>query len=394
MKFQIPEANYTKLQSKIEKLNVKASKLGTEAIVFETLGSRFEDWTNPDGEKVPVKVYEVEISGEAPKLAGWAFVAKLEHEAAGNIIYQIGKVEAPKWARDCAPDCEHCNTKRNRVKTYIFVNEAGDEFKQVGSTCLKDFSGHANPERLAQWAEYLTALYDEAGAVEWDPEGYSGGSKYFNGASFLVTVAASIRSFGWTSRSAVYEGRENGPATVDVALSAFFAKYNRLEILEADSTLAKAAVKWVREELANKEELNGYEHNLVVCLTDDYITDRQAGIVASVIVAYKREQTRKAELELASKSEYVGTIKKRQVFENLTLVFSTSFPSNYGYNAVVYLYKFADESGNILVWKTGKFFDWSDGQTVVSGKATPKEHSEYQGTKQTVVTRAAFEAVN
>lgn len=51
-----------------------------------------------------------------------------------------------------------------------------------------------------------------------------------------------------------------------------------------------------------------------------------------------------------------------------------------------YLNKIVDESGNILIWKSSSLLDIKPGMKM---KGTVKDHSEYQGEKQTVVTRCA-----
>lgn len=389
-KFSVPEVNYFRLVEKIANLNKKAVKLGTSPITLDVIDSHFEEYTNPEGDKLPVKVINIEVVGESPKLNGWQFAAKLEHTEAGNVMYSLIDGDLPARFRTVEPRCEHCQTNRNRINTYVVVNEAS-EFKQVGSSCLKDFTGHANPERLAQWAEHLIGLFGECSECEYDPDSYSGKSDYVHLHNLLENASAVIRQYGWTSRGDVYDGLKQGPASADLALSNLFAKFKsqRVEVITFDVDLAEAVIKWVREEVANKEDLGDYLWNLVVAIADDYITLKQVGIVASAIVAYKREQAKKAERELVEDSEYVGEIKKRQEFKNLALTFSTSFDTAYG---ISYLYKFVDENGNVLTWFSSNFFEWTDGQTVVSGKGTVKKHEEYQGVKQTVLTRCKFEA--
>jgi len=390
-KFEVPEVNYSVLAEKVAKLNKKADKLGTSPIKFELTGSHFEEWTNPDGGKVPVKIMEIEVVGEAPVLNGWKMAAKLEHTEAGNVLYSLIEEDLPERFRTVEPNCEHCNTLRYRKDTYVVVNEAG-EFKQVGSSCLKDFTGHANPEALAKWAEYILALYDDCAESCWDPDRFVGGSNYLELSAFLDNVAAVVREYGWVSRGAVYRGETEKVPSADLAISNMKAPWYaswRVEVTEADSKLTEKAIGWVREEVSNRDDLNDYFWNLTISFSDDYITFKQAGIAASAIVAYKKEQERKAEADKAP-SDYVGTIKKRLEFDSLRLVFSTSFSGYYG---VTYLYKFVDEAGNVLVWKTNSYFDWADGETVVSGKATVKDHSEYRGVKQTVLTRCNFEEV-
>jgi hypothetical protein len=56
-----------------------------------------------------------------------------------------------------------------------------------------------------------------------------------------------------------------------------------------------------------------------------------------------------------------------------------------------YLYRFVDANENVLVWFTGNMLDADTREffenTVYNGDVSVKEHSEYKGIKQTVLTR-------
>ena len=62
-----------------------------------------------------------------------------------------------------------------------------------------------------------------------------------------------------------------------------------------------------------------------------------------------------------------------------------------GREAYVAVYTFEDENHNKLVWKTQKGID-GDVCDFFKVKGTVKEHSEYRGEKQTVLTRCKVEA--
>ena len=49
------------------------------------------------------------------------------------------------------------------------------------------------------------------------------------------------------------------------------------------------------------------------------------------------------------------------------------------------IYRFEDENDNILIWKTSNFIDRADKVTKI--KATIKDHTEYNGEKQTEMSR-------
>lgn len=107
-----------------------------------------------------------------------------------------------------------------------------------------------------------------------------------------------------------------------------------------------------------------------------------------------------------SGSEWVGEPKNRLDL-TLTLV------NDYVYDGCAYsyydsttshIYTFRDTDGNCFVWKTKNPLSTYDEQTgeyvdaeigdIVTMKATVKEHGEYRGNKQTVITRPRISTIN
>ena len=93
--------------------------------------------------------------------------------------------------------------------------------------------------------------------------------------------------------------------------------------------------------------------------------------------------------------QYVGNVSDKIQVE-VTLEKEARYETQYG---LMSLYKFKDVDGNILVWNTSTFLcrrkvvdgcEYSvgiEGGETVTIKATIKAHSEYNGEKQTVITR-------
>ena len=104
----------------------------------------------------------------------------------------------------------------------------------------------------------------------------------------------------------------------------------------------------------------------------------------SYIEEYIKEQ--KAKHAPKSDSEYVGEIGDKV---ELSLTYKTyyTFETHYSYYGELnFIYKFADANGNTIVWKTSKALELDEGaQYTVKG--TIKEHNEYKGDKQTILTR-------
>lgn len=99
-------------------------------------------------------------------------------------------------------------------------------------------------------------------------------------------------------------------------------------------------------------------------------------------------------------SEFVGEIKSR-IERVVTFIGESSYEREaytYGWETV-YIYKFADEDGNMLVWKTtshlGYYYEddgWEEWNPIKPGESiklrgTVKQHSVYNGIKQTVLNR-------
>lgn len=120
------------------------------------------------------------------------------------------------------------------------------------------------------------------------------------------------------------------------------------------------------------------------------------------------EAERKAEAEEAKKtnelndfsdSQWVGTPKKRMETA-LTLTRVHQFDGYYG---TTNLYTFRDEDGNCYVWFTQNAlmmqrnddepWEYVEVGNVIPMRFTVKEHSEYKGVKQTVITRAQIKAI-
>jgi hypothetical protein len=85
-------------------------------------------------------------------------------------------------------------------------------------------------------------------------------------------------------------------------------------------------------------------------------------------------------------SEYVGNIGDK-IAATVTFMGVHTYTTHFTYYGETnYIYTFADENGNTLVWKTSKFQELNDGEKYTV-KGTIKEHNEYKGDKQTALTR-------
>lgn len=413
--FRVYEPKMEWLNGEIAKLNKRAAKLGCAPIVITPTGEvedqpiyskEFDHKSN----SFPIIGYRhfiwVALEGSAPKFAGWSLAAVVEHADEGNILRKSPecKVELAQF-RSGAPRCDHCKALRNRKDTYIVIHESGDT-KMIGSNCIKDFLGHANPALLVKDADFRFSAAEVLGESE-DFEGYSGGVRNDRVpvGRLMAYACCAINHKGFVSGKAAYqaflEGRSMA-STKDTALSwmspaeHWVVGKQYFVPTDADVTFAAAARQYVLDTLGtvDAESLNDFEHNLLVACKCEAVEKRNMGIIAFVPEYYSRAIEKKAfaeeQAKVAAESNYFGTVGERCKKVEIEYVKSTGWDSDFGYT---YLHTFAGPNGARIMWKTGSdALDQVLPGTKFTADFTVKKHEDYKGVKQTAVLRLKYKA--
>jgi hypothetical protein len=162
---------------------------------------------------------------------------------------------------------------------------------------------------------------------------------------------------------------------------------NDLHAEERDETLAKAALDWARSQPT--KGVADYFYNLGVSCRQTFVSYRTIGLVASVIVAYRRHLDEEAELNIRRcqnlERKHVGTIGKCDDFKNVVIKRMRNFESQYGVKTLI---TFEDAEGNVLIWWASKELndDVAEGD-IVDLRGTVKKHGSYVGCPQTELQR-------
>jgi hypothetical protein len=333
----------------------------------------------------------VEIEGEAPKFNGWAFAATLQHGEDGNILAVIPgfSEKIPTQYRMVQRGCEHCAGNRNWKDTYLLHHDDGS-WKQVGRVCMKDFLGHSDPHKLAHWAELLIELGGMMSDCLDEGWGGGGGESWWPIEHFLAITAAVIRLDGWLSRGKARElaemERRPGLATADAVLNLLTNKMlpaefrRRYSVMDADRKMAADALVWAMTIEANPE--SDYLWNLRVSCQREYVNYRMAGLVASLIAAYKRAVEAEVARTNTGASKYFGEIKERSTW-TLTVTKTLCLDGFYGLRTLI---RFLDPEGNVAIWfATGSREQEFEAGKTYRLKATVKAHEDYKGVRQTVL---------
>lgn len=428
--YRIPADNLPALNKRLEKLTKRAAKLGVEPIslrvvetedqpVWSVIRKRgtykageaaiFEDeetagkFSRLNSQGPVTKSFRrwlhIEVFGVTPQVAGWKFVATIQHAGeAGNILRTVPNETVPMVYRNApSTNCEHCNKSRNRRDTYIVKNVTDETFKQVGSNCLTDFLGGADPHAIAAWAELLGA-FDESmrGAGEWDGSIHK---SYADRDSFLVHVAANIRANGWVSKKIAWEQRGSGKIATAVSAAEDYYEKNPVEaaaagkfvpVEDVDLERAAKAMQWAETNLLEVDPttLGDYLFNLRVACASEVVEPRSFGILASLIVAAEREgaapQKMGTKIEGAGPaSEHIGEIKKRT---DLVLTVESVRTVETNDMGTVGLHIMKTAEGSVVKWWNYNSTDLEVGKTY-KVRCTPQRHEEYKGRKETTVNR-------
>lgn len=115
--FSIPIVRWDDFQAKWTRLNRRAAKLGCQPCTFTVVEERDEERTMAYGDnvrsvKVPVRV--IAVSGEAPRLADWRLVARVEQLSDEvTLVHSVPGLDRsvdPRFRSLGGHVCEHCAT--------------------------------------------------------------------------------------------------------------------------------------------------------------------------------------------------------------------------------------------------------------------------------------------
>ena len=318
------------------------------------------------------EVIDITVEGEY-KINDYEFVAALQFDAESGRNIVNGSSVPEQFLTRCA--CDHCKMNRARVRTIIL--RKGDEYIQVGNSCVKDYLG-VNIER---YASYLSFWNDLEELEEDNKMMIVSARPAYLVEDVLLETAWRVAKSGYVSKEKAWEWEVD--ATSSAVWNALHSHINHEYTDEHRSSVA-AVVEFVN----SQEEDFGYVSNLKSLINNKYVTNKNFGLLVSSFGYYAAEM-RKLEREKAEQvtanSQWIKSVGEKIKFvAQPTLIFSME--TQWGYS---YLYRFILD-GNELIWKTGTWLD-TDIEYEVSG--TIKAHNEYRGKKQTELTRCRVKEI-
>lgn len=373
--FSIPAFRKPDIQKRLEKLAKKAVKYGNSDISYLFGDTIILEVTTEYGKR-SVEYVNVSVSGEAPKISGWEFLARVELlEGDENLIHHVpGNATILKDGfRTHDGHCDHCNTNRPRNDVYVM----SDGVKQiaVGRTCLRDFLGIDDPKAIvnrAQFFEELKAIQDEDFIVGFSSHGY------YDLNEVLVIAAGFIRTKGYVSKA---KQAETGYETTGEAVKYCIGNVPgyTLETSKEDREWANKTLDFFRSE---NNFGNDYMDNIRVLVKQDIVKNQHIPLISSAVITAQRKL---AESNTSQKeSNFIGEVNQR--LRGYDLIIEKIIFLGSGMWGPSYLHLMKDANGNSFSWITSSKLEEAEGSTI-KVDCTVKTHKVYNGIKQTVLSR-------
>lgn len=369
--YTIPECERENLTKTLEKYAKKAIRYGSTLnySMSETFweSQRMYDAHNNFLGTQPVEAFTLSMDEDSTiKCGNYSIIAAIHHMDGGNVVNNFTDRYDVEWAH-MSPRCEHCGTNHDRKMTFIVADENGNT-KQVGSSCLKDYSG-IDP-RLVALNKELNDIIER----DYDSESY-----YADDNHTCETAWDTINVFALAAKRIAEAGYIK--SSEDNSNKSWLAAHTNDAL--TDDELAEGE-RIVRELIAMTVD-DAVENSLNEVRTlalQPYCKSSMFGYIAYAPVAFKRYEDKKKAAETASESHYVGTVGEK--WHGNVHDFHPIASWDNGFGGTIYLYSFKDDEGNEMIWKASKSVNAASVSTLTG---TVKEHKEYKGKAQTVLTR-------
>ena len=327
-------------------------------------------------ETIKVECVEFELDFE-PFIVGdyqvGAIIEYVDHE--NNMVYPaVEDIDFMQYAH-AELRCDHCNRKHKRSKAVVLIDKNTGEHKMVGRGCLKDFIG-ISVESFAKYIQDANCILDsDPNVYDYELGSYK---RVIDPDIYIERCIAIIKEKGY------YKMLKCDALDKDTV--------KKLNITDDIKEEAKAVIEFFE----NFEPTDTFELDTKMFVTGKKVITGTNGFVAYAYVLYRKligkELARQEREAQKAKSDYVGTVGERITLTAVPSVL-TSWQTEFGWTTI---YKFVDENSNTYIWKTSgdliaqdeKGYDvYVPDMEEVTLKATIKEHSEFRGEKQTVLTR-------
>lgn len=386
--YTIPLGNRPVVLERIDKMRSRAEKLGIPfpaVIVGEPYSKTYLDSIT----RAPVIVwrFDVTMSGEGidrpVSYGGWKIVGQFNHEypkvILNKLVDNINPFFIKRFEAENISWCEDCNKAIRRHNTYVIENEAGEQ-KLVGSSCMHKYV--PDQKSIDQVMKYYLHMHEDLFCDDeergWFREDNFMDTRWYLKAHFMVLlIGLSIKDdeFGRVLNH-IMEMRT--PSRDKPRLLRLYSK----ALSHYDD--AESEMHHMMEFISKLPENNDFNVRLKRMCEPGYHLKKDCNTVCWGAVKYYEYLFGRTPKPGKSISNWLGEIGDMLdmpvTFVRSVYLYSTDYDA-------VYLHTFKTKEGHIITWKTS-YIDEEFLQGDLNIRGRIKDHTEYQGDKQTQITRA------
>lgn len=424
----VPAAALPRLEDKVKAAGRKCARWGLPAPVLTASAPRLEPdpywdggiYANP-ADRPLIEVVDLSLTApESIGIPGWRLLGRIDALPDGGHII----VRTPDASGLDLPDisdpqaCDHCRSRRHRRDTFLVLEEASGDIRQVGRNCLADHLGY-DPERLLWWSTFTREVDDIMGehapreerlrSTAWvlltasrivSRIGYMSSRRAEElmderGGGRPLTTRQRVEQHGWDLDDAKHDRK------AQQAVEAFDAEFpddepaHRILAATGAAINAMSAPQPVQSvpgytDFRQPPPANEWQDNIRLICGQSAIRPRHMGIAVSAVILGLKA----VEVEREPKDEVIsqplGSVGQRIKGLPVEVTFVRHFDGEYGTRTLIKARSEAQQAD--IIWWASRFIpDDIVGQTVLL-TATVKSHEvdRFSRRMATTVTRAVI----
>lgn len=365
----IPNEAIESFKNRVEKVNKKANKIGSEPILINSISKPFQQKYHQENKTFVRNIVTIEYVQPDIRIKGYSLVGMISRDPTG--AFQINDYNMNNFKDYENPDftrCDHCNTKRQR-NSIVILKDKNQQELVVGKTCLKDFMGVV-PSTYYKFVDEIHELYDDE---SYPNNGFSPAYPVLNTLAHTFDIASRN---GFVKAS---DDIDNVPTYLLVKEALLAGKSASNEGIAK----AKKGINIIKE-MDEKDIYNDYMFNIHQILKNEHVMAKKLAMAVSSYIAIKKILDKREEEKGNKKANiYVGQVGE-SISLNVKIDMIKIVPGYMGGESRLYLMT-EKESGNALkVFTTAKKFQPKEGDEIAI-EAKVKEHEIFKGNRTTVL---------
>lgn len=393
--YTFPAWKLDKALASIKTANRRAERAGITARITYDVETFTKTHTDPNtGIESVVGMVTLALHRPVVKHEGWEFVGTLTWDAEAGLVTRIVP-GATLIARPQERRCDVCETNRHRKDTYVVqyvdAHTGARDQVQVGKNCLARFMG-IRPAGL--WMLEFDLDADTFSSDEADWYGPREEERYVSEQVLALGLAAA-EAYGWVSQAKA--STSSATSTADVVAFVLFGRPRTDEdrrriddlLLRGAEIRATGDARALLDEARSLDGDTDYAIDLRAVAAPDSVTSRNMRLLLSSIATRQNRQQREARAAASADSRHIGAKKERLRDVRVVVDAVIYTDSDYGVRTLVLM---RDDEGNVIKWRASGSKEFETGQAYLM-TGTVKDHGEYQGVKQTVVSRVQLNLI-